>query len=76
MLVNCTSGYADFVAQKSFVDAVSKDPFRVWTTEEQLTYVAGKPLLYGPGTNWSYAHTKTGRGALDHSGQACERAYP
>jgi D-alanyl-D-alanine carboxypeptidase len=57
MLINCTSGYADFVAQKSFDDAVSKDPFRAWTTEEQLSYVAGKPLLYEPGTNWSYAHT-------------------
>jgi D-alanyl-D-alanine carboxypeptidase len=57
MLINCTSGYADFVAQKPFVDAVSKDPFRAWTTEEQLSYVADKPLLYEPGTNWSYAHT-------------------
>ena len=34
-----------------------KDPFRAWTTQEQLSYVAGKPLLYEPGTNWSYAHT-------------------
>jgi CubicO group peptidase (beta-lactamase class C family) len=57
MLINCTSGYADFVAQKSFVDALYKDPFRAWTTEEQLSYVADKPLLYEPGTNWSYAHT-------------------
>jgi D-alanyl-D-alanine carboxypeptidase len=57
MLINCTSGYADFVAVKSFVDALYKDPFRAWTTEEQLGYVAGKPLLYEPGTNWSYAHT-------------------
>ena len=57
MLINCTSGYADFVAQKTFVDALYKDPFRAWTTEEQLNYVADKPLLYEPGTNWSYAHT-------------------
>jgi CubicO group peptidase (beta-lactamase class C family) len=57
MLINCTSGYADYVAQKSFVDALYKDPFRAWTTEEQLSYVADKPLLYEPGKNWSYAHT-------------------
>src|SRR5829696_1848325 len=57
MLINCTSGYADFVTQKSFDDALNKDPFRAWTTEEQLSYVADKPLLYEPGTNWSYAHT-------------------
>src|SRR5829696_1335778 len=57
MLANCTSGYADYVTQKSFDDALNKDPFRAWTTEEQLSYVADKPLLYEPGTNWSYAHT-------------------
>ena len=57
MLANCTSGYPDYVAVKSFVDALYKDPFRAWTTQEQLSYVAGKPLLYEPGTNWSYAHT-------------------
>src|SRR5215212_8700481 len=57
MLINCTSGYPDFVTQKSFVEAIEKDPFRAWTTEDQLSYVAGKPLLYEPGTNWSYAHT-------------------
>ena len=57
MLINCTSGYPDYVAQKSFVDALYANPFRAWTTEEQLSYVAGKPLLYEPGTNWSYAHT-------------------
>jgi CubicO group peptidase (beta-lactamase class C family) len=57
MLANCTSGYPDYVAVKSFVDALYKDPFRAWTTEDQLGFVAGKPLLYEPGTNWSYAHT-------------------
>ena len=57
MLISCTSGYPDYVAVKSFVDALYKDPFRAWTTQEQLSFVAGKPLLYAPGTNWSYAHT-------------------
>ena len=57
MLANSTSGYYDYVAVKSFLDATAKDPFRAWTTEEQLSYVADKPLLYEPGTNWSYAHT-------------------
>src|SRR5215213_7823112 len=56
-LINCTSGYPDYVAVKSFVDALYKDPFRAWTTEDQLGYVADQPLLYEPGTNWSYAHT-------------------
>ena len=56
MLANCTSGYPDFEKVKSFAEATQKDPFRAWTTEEQLSYVAGEPLLYEPGTNWSYAH--------------------
>ena len=57
MLISCTSGYHDFVQDKAFLDAIEKHPFRAWTSEEQLSYVAGKPLLYEPGTNWSYAHT-------------------
>jgi D-alanyl-D-alanine carboxypeptidase len=57
MLISCTSGYQDFVQDKAFLDAIEKHPFRAWTSEEQLSYVAGKPLLYEPGTNWSYAHT-------------------
>jgi D-alanyl-D-alanine carboxypeptidase len=58
MLINCTSGYQDFVLNnKAFDKAIEKDPFRAWTTEEQLSYVAGMPLLYEPGSNWSYAHT-------------------
>jgi D-alanyl-D-alanine carboxypeptidase len=57
MLISCTSGYQDFVTDKAFSDATDKHPFRAWTSEEQLSYVADKPLLYEPGTNWSYAHT-------------------
>jgi D-alanyl-D-alanine carboxypeptidase len=57
MLANSTSGYSDYETVKSFLDASDKDPFRAWTTEDLLGYVAGKPLLYEPGTNWSYAHT-------------------
>lgn len=57
MLITCTSGYPDFVQDKGFLDAIEKHPFRAWTAEEQLSYVEGKPLLYKPGTNWSYAHT-------------------
>jgi CubicO group peptidase (beta-lactamase class C family) len=37
MLANCTSGYPEYVAVKSFLDALDKDPFRAWTTEEQLS---------------------------------------
>jgi CubicO group peptidase (beta-lactamase class C family) len=41
---------------KSFQEAVYEDPFRAWTTEELIGFATDKPLLYKPGTNWSYSH--------------------
>jgi CubicO group peptidase (beta-lactamase class C family) len=41
---------------KSFQEAVYEDPFRAWTTEELIAFATDKPLLYKPGTNWSYSH--------------------
>jgi CubicO group peptidase (beta-lactamase class C family) len=56
-LARMTSGYADYVQQPEMIDALYADPFRTFTPEELLAYVADLPLLYEPGTNWSYAHT-------------------
>jgi len=33
------------------------NPFRQWTTQDQLAQISPRPLLYPPGTNWNYAHT-------------------
>jgi D-alanyl-D-alanine carboxypeptidase len=57
MLANSTSGYADYVYVDSFADALNKDPFRAWTNEELIKIATDEPLLYEPGTNWSYSHT-------------------
>jgi D-alanyl-D-alanine carboxypeptidase len=56
MLANSTSGYVDYVPMESFLDAIEKDPFRAWTTDELIEMATDEPLLYEPGTNWSYSH--------------------
>jgi D-alanyl-D-alanine carboxypeptidase len=57
MLANSTSGYVDYVYMDSFKDALEKDPFRAWTNDERIKMATDEPLLYEPGTNWSYSHT-------------------
>jgi len=57
-LAQMTSGYRDYVlGNPEFAAAVQADPFRQWTPEQLLSYAVTKPLLFEPGTNWSYAHT-------------------
>ncbi len=58
MLANMTAGYADFVlGNEEFDRAVYQDPFRQWTTQDQLAMSLDKPHIYPPGANWNYAHT-------------------
>ncbi|MBJ8343672.1 serine hydrolase [Antrihabitans sp. YC2-6] len=57
-LAQMTSGYEDFVlGNEEFGKQVYGNPFKAWTTEDQLALAVNKPLLYEPGTNWNYAHT-------------------
>ena len=56
MLANSTSGYVDYVYMDSFQDTLFKDPFREWTPDELTKMATDEPLLYEPGTNWSYSH--------------------
>lgn len=57
-LAQMTSGYVDYVIGNTAMnDALYADPFRRWTTHELLSFAVNQPLLYEPGTNWSYAHT-------------------
>jgi CubicO group peptidase (beta-lactamase class C family) len=57
MLANMTSGYPDYVRNPAFVAAFEADPFRAFTTDEQLEYAFADPVSFPPGTNWGYAHT-------------------
>jgi len=57
MLANMTAGYPDFVPDPQFVAASYANPFRQWTTREQIDVGLAQPRLFAPGTNWDYSHT-------------------
>jgi CubicO group peptidase (beta-lactamase class C family) len=57
MLIRNTSGYADYVADEGFLQALKDDPFRAWTPDELIAIGLGDPMHCDPGTCWSYAHT-------------------
>ena len=57
MLLNMTSGYADYVPDETFNLEFYANPFRHWTPEELINIGVSKPLRFEPGTNWGYAHT-------------------
>lgn len=57
MLIHGTSGYADYVPDAAFLQALHDDPFRAWSPEELLAIGLGQPMHCDPGACWSYAHT-------------------
>ncbi|MEU8776811.1 serine hydrolase domain-containing protein [Streptomyces sp. NPDC048606] len=56
MLGGSTSGLRDYVPDPKFLAALYADPFRPWTPDELVAISASHPLLYPPGTSWSYSH--------------------
>ncbi|MBT2471261.1 beta-lactamase family protein [Streptomyces sp. ISL-66] len=56
MLGDSTSGFHDYVTDPAFLAELEAAPFRNWTPAEVTGIATGKPLLYKPGTNWSYSH--------------------
>jgi CubicO group peptidase (beta-lactamase class C family) len=56
-LAQMTSGYADYVYQNEFQDALYRDPFQQWTPEELIHIGVTGPEQFAPGTNWGYSHT-------------------
>jgi D-alanyl-D-alanine carboxypeptidase len=57
MLAESRSGYVDYETTPSFVDAVHANPFRAWSQQELIQIGTSQPLLFQPGTSFSYAHT-------------------
>jgi D-alanyl-D-alanine carboxypeptidase len=54
--LNMTSGipaYTDDV----FMEGLAANPLRVWTPEEVLAIVAGRPATFAPGEGWEYSNT-------------------
>jgi D-alanyl-D-alanine carboxypeptidase len=57
MLARSTSGYVDYVTSDAFVQAFNADPFRKWRPQELIDIGTSQPLLFAPGTNWSFSDT-------------------
>ncbi|MFJ6795000.1 serine hydrolase domain-containing protein [Streptomyces sp. NPDC091268] len=56
MLGSSTSGLHDYVTDPAFLSQLEAAPFRPWTPAEVIGFATRRPLLYEPGTNWSYSH--------------------
>ena len=57
MLASSTSGYFHYVNDERFIDAVHAAPFRRWTPSELVAVGVGHPMLFAPGTSWSFSDT-------------------
>lgn len=57
MLMNHSSGIPEHVLDKQFIEALKKNPDRVWKPEEMLEYIFDKPPLFAANKGWSYADT-------------------
>jgi CubicO group peptidase (beta-lactamase class C family) len=55
MLLNASSGYADYVNLK--VLPLYQDPFRAWQPDELIDLGLKQPMVCEPGTCFAYAHT-------------------
>jgi CubicO group peptidase (beta-lactamase class C family) len=57
MLANQTSGYPDFESDPAWLAAYNANPFHEFTFDERIHYAFERPMVFAPGTNWSYSHT-------------------
>lgn len=56
MLIDSTSGIADYVPLESFAKIQTAHPFKAWTENELLDYAFSAGPRFTPGTNWGYSH--------------------
>jgi D-alanyl-D-alanine carboxypeptidase len=57
MLMNHSSGIPEHVLNKDFIDAMKKDPDRIWKPEELIAYIFDAKPLFAAGQGYSYADT-------------------
>ncbi len=57
MLLNHTSGIADYFWHPDYADLVYKDPTRHWTVDEILALAAERAPVFRPGTRQEYSNT-------------------
>jgi D-alanyl-D-alanine carboxypeptidase len=56
MLLNMTSGMADYATAPDFLDDFFGDPERTFEPEELLAYAADLPPMFEPGADWHYCN--------------------
>ena len=56
-LLNMTSGIPDYLADENYLKDLANNPYKQWDPDEQIDYVAKKPLQFTPGTKWDYSNT-------------------
>ena len=56
-MLNMTSGIPDYLADDKYLQDLANDSYKQWLPEEEISYVAKKPLLFLPGTKWNYSNT-------------------
>lgn len=59
MLSNMTSGIPSYTFDDEFLKAFGSDPQRVFTPQELINYVEGKPASFKAGTEVEYSNTNT-----------------
>ncbi|MBD0257614.1 MAG: beta-lactamase family protein [Cytophagales bacterium] len=57
MLLNHTSGVAEYNFSPAYVTYLLQHPDHRFTTEEYLAYIEGEPLDFAPGSQYSYRNT-------------------
>ncbi|MFF4056452.1 serine hydrolase domain-containing protein [Streptomyces sp. NPDC001668] len=56
-LLNHTSGLPDYSRSEGFLDELRADPHHQFDSRRLLDYVAGRPLLFEPGTQYRYSNS-------------------
>ncbi len=57
MLLNHTSGIAEYNFSPAYITCLLQHPGHRFTTEDYLKYIDGKPLDFAPGSRYSYRDT-------------------
>lgn len=57
MLMNHTSGIMRYELDPKFTDDLTKQPIKVWTPGERISYVLGKKPRFAAGKGWDYSDT-------------------
>ena len=58
-LANMTSGLFNYTSDKTFLQALSADLARPWTTPQLLQFAFGHPVNFAPGAAYEYSNTNT-----------------